>query len=547
MKVNWFVRNLSVVAIITGVCIHPVSAAVSFGAFGYKAAQEIEREPELTGDSGEEQRPVKTHPKITTLPEKPNRRAVSPARVVTAKQDDVPLVAPLVPLTGDPVASESEIIRQRSILNNMPKSQPVNASATTAVPAVAGQDSMPGGMTLQDAVIKSLDWDAGLSGLVNQYRAQLEAVYQKETEYYPQPGVGLSRSLNNSDKGYVATASVSQLLYSFGKVSSQIDSLVARSDQSMLRVFVNADEVAEKTAMLYLDIKRYQEYIVLAEEQLGSVRHITDLARERTAAGAASRADLVQAEARLDTAQLQLNTLKLEHENQILNLNRMTGASVSLLSGQPIDSSLYSQQYYAQNIDFNAVPVVLVARAGLTIAQSDREVAKREAMPSIGLQGTYQQRFDAKDTDRYGREDHSVELTVNVPLSNFYTSNSKQRMAVYQENAANSEIRHTQNIVENNWRNQQIRLNELEERMKLLASRNLSLKDVTRLYQEQYVALGQRSIIDLLNADQEWHQSRRDYAAAKYDYLATSISCSSQLGRFRESLQLSNESLRSLQ
>ncbi|OBU10750.1 TolC family protein [Morganella psychrotolerans] len=543
MKVNWFVRNLSVAAIITGVCIHTVSAAVSFGAFGYKAAQEIEQEPELTGDSGEEQQPVKTRPEITTLPENPNRRIVSSARVVTTKQDDVPLVAPLVPLTGDPVAPESEIIRQRSILNNMPKSRPVNTSA----PVVAGQTGMPGGMTLQDAVVKSLDWDAGLSGLVNQYRAQLEAVYQKETEYYPQPGAGISRSLNNSDKGYVATASVSQLLYSFGKVSSQIDSLVARSDQSMLRVFVTADEVAEKTAMLYLDIKRYQEYIVLAEEQLSSVRHITDLARERTAAGAASRADLVQAEARQDSAQLQLNTLKLEHENQILNLNRMTGVSVSLLSEQPVDSSLYSRQCYAQNIDFNSVPVVLVARAGLTIAQSDREVAKREVMPSIGLQGTYQQRFDAKDTDRYGREDHSVELTVNVPLSNFYTSNSKQRMAAYQENAANSEIRHTQNIVENNWRNQQIRLNELEERMKLLDSRNLSLKDVTRLYQEQYVALGQRSIIDLLNADQEWHQSRRDYVAAKYDYLATSISCSSQLGLFRESLQLSNESLRSLQ
>lgn len=523
MKVNWFIRNLSVAAIMTGIYIHQVPAAVSLGAFGYKAAMDAEQEPELTGDSGEDVRSAAGKEVITSAP--------------------VPSVAPLVPLTGDPVASETEIIRQRSIQNNLPKSQP---AATGAVTAAAGQNNPPGGLTLQDAVIKSLDWDAGLSGLVNQYRAQLEAVYQKETEYYPQPGLGVSRTLNNSDKGYVTTASVSQLLYSFGRVSSQIDSLTARSDQSLLRVFVNADEVAEKTAMLYLDIKRYQDYIVLAEEQLVSVQHITDLARERTAAGAASRADLVQAEARLDTARLQLNTLKLEHENQILNLNRMTGISVGQLSPQPIDAALYSRQCYSQDIDFNTVPVVLVARAGLTIAQSDREAAKRESMPSIALQGSYQQRFDAKDTDRYGREDHSVELTVNVPLSNFYTSGSKQRMAGYQENAANADIQHTQNVVENNRRNQQIRLNELEQRMKLLDSRNLSLKDVTRLYQEQYVALGQRSIIDLLNADQEWHQSRRDYAAAKYDYLATSISCASQLGRFRESLQLSNESLRSL-
>lgn len=180
---------------------------------------EAEQEPELTGDSGEEVRPVAGKGMTASVP--------------------APSVAPLVPLTGDPVASETEIIRQRSIQNNLPKSQP--AATGTATAATAGQNNLPGGLTLQDAVIKSLDWDAGLSGLVNQYRAQLEAVYQKETEYYPQPGLGVSRSLNNSDKGYVTTASVSQLLYSFGRVSSQIDSLTARSDQSLLRVFVNAD------------------------------------------------------------------------------------------------------------------------------------------------------------------------------------------------------------------------------------------------------------------------------------------------------------------
>lgn len=519
----------------TGIYIHQVPAAVSLGAFGYRAAIEADREPELTGDSGEEA-------ESAGVPKYPARRIIAGEGLIVP--EPVFSVAPQVPLTGDPVASDTEIIRQRSIQNHLPKSQP--AVTGTAMAGATGQHNLPGGLTLQDAVIKSLDWDAGLSALVNQYRAQLEAVYQKETEYYPQPGLGVSRSLNNSDKGYVTTAGVSQLLYSFGRVSSQIDSLAARSDQSLLRVFVNADDVAEKTAMLYLDIKRYQEYIGLAEEQLVSVQHITDLARERTAAGAASRADLVQAEARLDTARLQLNTLKLEHENQILNLNRMTGISVGRLSSQPIDGAMYSQQCYSPDIDFNTVPVVLAARAGLTVAQSDREAAKRESMPSIALQGSYQQRFDAKDTDRYGREDHSVELTVNVPLSNFYTSGSRQRMAGYQENAANAEIQHTRNVAENNRRNQQLRLSELEQRMKLLDSRNLSLKDVTRLYQEQYVSLGQRTIIDLLNADQEWHQSRHDYAAAKYDYLATSISCSSQLGLFRESLQLSNESLRSL-
>ncbi|EMO4164994.1 hypothetical protein R7Q53_004069, partial [Morganella morganii] len=104
MKVNWFIRNLSVAAIMTGIYIHQVPAAVPLGVFGYRAAMEAEQEPELTGDSGEEVRPVA-------------------GKGVTAFAS-APSVAPLVPLTGDPVASETEIIRQRSIQNNLPKSQP---------------------------------------------------------------------------------------------------------------------------------------------------------------------------------------------------------------------------------------------------------------------------------------------------------------------------------------------------------------------------------------------------------------------------------------
>jgi len=109
VKVNWFIRNLSVAAIMTGIYIHQVPAAVSLGAFGYKAAMDAEQEPELTGDSGEDVRPAAGKEVITSAP--------------------VPSVAPLVPLTGDPVASETEIIRQRSIQNNPaqthPRRQPV--------------------------------------------------------------------------------------------------------------------------------------------------------------------------------------------------------------------------------------------------------------------------------------------------------------------------------------------------------------------------------------------------------------------------------------
>lgn len=155
MKVNWFIRNLSVAAIMTGIYIHQVPAAVSLGVFGYRAAME----PELTGDSGEEVKPA-APAKPAGIPQYPARQAVA-GKGVTASAP-APSVAPLVPLTGDPVASETEIIRQRSIQNNLPKSQPAATGIATA--AAARQNNLPGGLTLQDAVIKSWTGMRGFPG-----------------------------------------------------------------------------------------------------------------------------------------------------------------------------------------------------------------------------------------------------------------------------------------------------------------------------------------------------------------------------------------------
>ncbi|MFT0212057.1 TolC family protein [Pseudomonas sp. F1_0610] len=395
-------------------------------------------------------------------------------------------------------------------------------------------------LTLEATVDKALNWDSGLSGLVNKHKAQLEYVYQKQTEYYPQPNLSFSKDMNNSKKGYVSSISVTQLLYSFGRVSSQIESLKARGDQSILEVFVGADEVAERAALMYVDIKRYEEFIPLAEMQLQSVENITALARERSDAGAASKADLVQAEARLETARLQLNTLHLEHKNLLINLSQMIGEPVTKLSKERINKELYSSLCRSANIDFNAVPRVQMASAGVTVAQKDKEAARRDGMPTIALQGSYQHRINGQYDNGYSRNDHSIELIVNAPLGSVYTTGSKQRAASYQENAALDDLKYVKNIIENNWRNNQVKLDEIMLRIKTLDSRNIFLKEVVKLYKDQYVLLGQRSILDLLNADQELHQSRRELVAAEYDYLAISISCASQLGRFRESLNPSN-------
>ncbi len=76
---------------------------------------------------------------------------------------------------------------------------------------------------------------------------------------------------------------------------------------------------------------------------------------------------------------------------------------------------------------------------------------------------------------------------------------------------------------------------------KSLASRQPMMRETRNIYQAQFLDLGTRTLLDVLNADQELHAARFDEINTRYDLYKLNIECGYAAGRLRDIFGLSSE------
>jgi adhesin transport system outer membrane protein len=76
-----------------------------------------------------------------------------------------------------------------------------------------------------------------------------------------------------------------------------------------------------------------------------------------------------------------------------------------------------------------------------------------------------------------------------------------------------------------------------------LSVRQTTMRQTRDLYQTQYIELGTRSLLDLLNADQELHAARFDISNIKYDLHRLNIDCTFSAGQIRKAFALEGQTV----
>jgi phosphoribosylaminoimidazole carboxylase PurE protein len=79
-----------------------------------------------------------------------------------------------------------------------------------------------------------------------------------------------------------------------------------------------------------------------------------------------------------------------------------------------------------------------------------------------------------------------------------------------------------------------------KQRLSIQQARTRSITETQRLYRDQYLSLGTRSLLDLLNAEQEIHQSQFDKENTLYDLRSLQVDCLYSTARIREAFELND-------
>lgn len=418
----------------------------------------------------------------------------------------------------------------------------------------APSNVVPDNLDLPRAIQLAVAWHPAIAESIGQLYQQHDNVTVARSGYYPQIkggfNSGYDSGLTGNGQSQAFTLSMSQMLYDFGKVDSAVDSAVAKLNGKQASVLLAIDQVARDTAFAVIELQRYQALLAISREQVKGLTAIADLAQKRSDMGASTRSDLIQARSRVEAAvatQLQYTAL---YNRWRSTLGSLLGARtpVSITASMP---ATLKQSCDGINADQVLTPSLLIAQAQQVDAQAQIAQARAEAMPTVSLDPTATQYLDNNDEDgSVGGRDrtrYGVFLNVQMPLYQGGAITARKSAAAQALRAAEAANDAARLAVRQGLLEARDQTSSLEQRLSTLDFRERSISETRDLYRQQYLELGTRPLLDLLNAEQEIHQAAMDRANTAADLNRLEIDCLYNSSALRTAFNLDSSTIQGVE
>lgn len=310
--------------------------------------------------------------------------------------------------------------------------------------------------------------------------------------------------------------SVTQLVYDFGKTTSAINQSEALRDSYRYQLMATLSDVAERTALGYVEVKRYTELSNAARENLVALENVQRLAHLRASAGLSSTSDELQTQTRIDGMRSTLRQYEASLNGVRARLAVLTGMDAAQF--EPLPASLAVQQASLDSIDYTLIPSVMAARAMESSSQYAVDRAKSQHMPTLSLKGG-RTRYQSDNRSYW---DDQIQLSVDAPIYQGGAVSARVRqaqgartMASTQVDQARFDVLQKASVAVADWAGAQGRLE--------VGVMQISNAERTRqVYKNEYT-LSKRSINDLLSVEQDVWQATSSKIMAEYDSWVAAI------------------------
>lgn len=414
--------------------------------------------------------------------------------------------------------------------------------------------------SLRAVVTETLDSNPEISATLQAYYASQHEVREAYGGYLPSidvdasVGQGNRQYDNRSDysRNY-AEISLTQMLFDGFRVRSNLAHAEHSSRSLYYEALGEAESKALEAAEAYLDVQRYRDLVGLAQQNLSHHLRVQQQVQERTDSGVGNSADLRQIEGRVSLARSNLMTEVANLQTVTARFQRLVGRTpgddmepVSLSEGAVPDSlEAVLNTGYANN------PGLYAAFENIRSAEASLDTAKSNRYPTLELglsQGIYKNNnsFDNRtDPDSYGSE-NIIELRMRYNLFNGGSDRAAERAAYSRINQAQSlrdkacvDLRQTATIAYTDILN-------IESRKESLAAHRDASGSVIEAYRQQF-DIGRRTLLDVLDSENEAYQAQRAYVASEYDQQVAELRTLQSMGVLLSTLTLGGEQVPTLE
>jgi adhesin transport system outer membrane protein len=333
-----------------------------------------------------------------------------------------------------------------------------------------------------------------------------------------------------------AEISATQLLYDGGAAGGQVRRFAARAEGATFTVINTIEDVALRAGQAFVDVSRLREQLAIARDNIGvhakTLQDVTALAD----AGRGRRADVVQAEARRALAASSAEQLAGQLHQAEDTFRHLVGRPPGALTAPgSLGRQLPSASADAVTQALAIHPSVKSAEKELEAAQHDRESSRaRRDMPRITLEAGASRNRDI-DGIPGPNEDLFAMLRLRYNLFRGFGDSARLRESEARIDEALATLARVRVDVERDVRVAWDALVADRQRLPQLDQYARASADVAEAYRLQF-QLGQRSLLDVLNAENERYNAVSTYVAARAAAATNELRLLASQGRLVDAL-----------
>lgn len=365
--------------------------------------------------------------------------------------------------------------------------------------------------------------------------------------YLPRLDLSASKGRDHRDdpllkKDYTrnaTTLTLTQMLYDGFATRNE----VKRFDHALIVRLFELQDASETAALeaarAYIDVQRYRKLVGLAEENYVRHRSVFEQIQKKVQAGVGRRVDLEQAAGRLALAEANLLT-------ETSNLHDISARYMRVVGEQPA-REMESLANLTRGAPKDMAEALAAAQRGNPALLASIENVRSAYSAARVRDAAYQPRLDLRLKRDHGHnlngytgqhESSTAEVVLSWNLFSGFSDIARSRQYAEQHNVARDirdktcrDIRQNLAIAYNDTR-------KLTEQLGYLDQHQLSIEKARDAYRKQF-DIGQRTLLDLLDSENELFQARRAYGNAEHDLAVAYVRTHAGLGKLLATLGVS--------
>ena len=335
-------------------------------------------------------------------------------------------------------------------------------------------------------------------------------------------------------------------LYSGGATRNAIKAAKRRVAAGQAGLRGTESSIFAQVVAAYMDVMRTESLVALSENQVEVLTINLEATRDRFEIGELTRTDIAQSESRLALALSDLQNARANLIGARETYIQLVGNAPSNLETPPPLPGMPDTVGNAVVFALENNPDLIAAKERAKAAGYDSEVAGAGRLPTIGAFGNYDYtdyfgtlggpfaNGDPNDPNAVGffqsERTANVGVQITIPIFQGGLPAARQRQAFARETAALENVVATERLVINNTRAAyaawQASNAVIESSQAAVAAAELSLEGV-----KAENSIGNRSILDVLNAEQELLSARAQLVTAQRNAYVSGFALLANMGQ----------------